>query len=305
MSATAAPAAAPAAPSTAPATDVAAPAVDAGAKPDAVPAGKPDAAPAAPESVNIGGRSFTVAQLEAAIAASANVAQAFKDLQTQRAEFEAKVAGMADRATARRLLKEYGHDEAKLAEDILVEHLENEQLSPAERELAEYRRKDAEAKASEKAAKEKAEQEAKDKQAQELEAQLAKAYEDTMVAALSEAGLPRTAETALDMLQIIRDGLDAGYEVTAAQAAQLLKVKYVDSQARLYESMSVEQLHKALPAKVIKALIDDHAAKLKAGVSRAPDAPANRVTGGKRPSAPSDASLDSLINKLTSAPRRR
>lgn len=233
---------------------------------DATPSTTP--APAAPATVKVGNREFSVAELEAAVAASATVDQAMRDITAKEKTFESKVARLKDPASRRALLKEYGVDAVKAAEDDLIEHLEDEKRTPQERRLAELEAKEKAREEADKTAKADAEAKAQKKQTTELQS----AYEATFLQAIEGAGLPRTPEIGIQLTQIVIDALDAGFDLSPAQAATILRGRVTEANRAVFEGMTVAQLKAALPAKAIEALIKDYTTGLRTATRAAPGA---------------------------------
>jgi len=248
---------------------------------------------AAPATFKIGGREYTQAELEAHLSTSSRADQILKEAAQAKAEVEQARAGLKDPGKRRAILKELGVDTVKEAEDILIEHLEQQQMTPEQRELAELKAEKAARLESEKASE--AEKAAKAQEAQV--AQLTAAYEQQFVEAIDSAGLPRTPDVGIQLTQIVMDAVDAGYEVSPAEAAVILKSRITEANRSVFEGMTVAQLRAALPEKAIKALIKEHTEGLKASVSKAPDGPAARRSVPKAKAA-SEESLEQMISRL-------
>lgn len=248
--------------STAAAPVVASPVVSVDSTPDTTQAAATTA------TVKVGNREFSVAELEAAVAASATVDQAMRDITAKEKTFEAKVARLKDPTARRALLKEYGVDAVKAAEDDLIEHLEDEKRTPQERRLAELEAKEKAREEADKTAKADAEAKAQEKQTAELQS----AYEATFLQAIEGAGLPRTPEIGVQLTQIVIDALDAGFDLSPAQAATILRGRVTEANRAVFEGMTVAQLKAALPAKAIEALIKDYTTGLRTATRSAPGA---------------------------------
>jgi hypothetical protein len=216
--------------------------------------------------------------LQAALHAASTTDQALKQIASQKAEFEAAVASIKDPAKLRALMKQHEVDEAKFAEDLLIEHLENQEKTPEQREMEELRKfkssKEKEAEDSKKAAEQ--------ARVAEQTKQIVDAYEAQFTTAIAEAGLPRTFQTAQQLLEIVQDGLAAGYDVSPKEAAVLLRGRVTESNKALFKGMSIEQAKQALPSELIDLIIKDYTAGLRAQVAKAPDAPQRKVKVEKK-----------------------
>lgn len=115
--------------------------------------------------------------------------------------------------------QQLGHEPRTLAEKYLAAQLEDELLDPRDRKIKEYERKLAETEA-----RERAEQETKENQVREaLKAKYAKDYSDQFVGALQESGLPPTKPMVAEMAKYIARSAKMGFEMTAQEAARLVK----------------------------------------------------------------------------------
>lgn len=239
-----------------------APAIGASSAPDAA------APPAAAPRVSVGGREYDAAEIEAALAARASVTDEFKTLAQQQADFASKVAAAKTPAQVRKLLADIGVDAAQFSEDTLIEAMENEKLTPEQRELKTLREEKAAAqKAKEDASKADAEAKAEAK-ANELRA----SYETQFMSALTDAGLPKTVESVQKLAGIVREALDAGFEVTPAEAATLYRARYHESVRADFKSMTPAQVRDIIGSDVWASLLKEHQAGLKAQTTKEPDA---------------------------------
>lgn len=239
----------------------------------------------APATYKVGGREYSQADIEAALSTSGRADQILREAAQMKAQHEAALAKVKDPASLRALMKQHGIDEAKLAEDMLIEHLERQSMTPEQIELAELRAERAER--AEQAKRAEAEQAARAQEAQVT--QIMAAYETQFIEAINASQLPRTAEVGIQLTQIVMDAVDAGYEVTPAEAAVILRARLTEANRSVFEGMTPAQLRAALPEKAYKALIAEHTSGLKAQVRTAPDGQRTApVRQQRQPSASGD-----------------
>lgn len=275
-------------------TAAAAPVVAAPTAVDATPAAAP-ASPAAPARVKVGDKEYDPAELEAAVQARSTIDQSLKEIASSRAELEAKLAAVKTPAQLRKLLKEMGADEAKFAEDVLIEAMEYEKLTPEQRELKELRDEKAAAqKAKEDAAKAEA-----DAKVERQTAELRASYEKQFMAAVIDSGLPKTAHTVAQLASIVEDGLEAGYEVTPAEAATIHRARWYESTRAQVESMQPAQVRELIGSAVWQALLKDHQAGLKKQTEAEPDArPAAHRQADRKRQTSTVKSMDDVLASL-------
>lgn len=140
------------------------------------------------------------------------------------------------------VLTKLGHDPRTLSEKKMVAVLQEEMMSPEEREFRDLR---AEKKAREEAdrvAKETAEKAEVDRAHGELKTKWAKDYTEQFTRALSETSLPATKYTVAEMAKYIADAAKIGYKLTAQDAAKLVREDLVERQKRLIGDTDGEML---------------------------------------------------------------
>lgn len=261
-------------------------------------------AQAAPETVTIKGKTYNAADLEAALATHSTVDQALKAVAQKEASIKERDAAFAsgDKTKIMEALRKAGVPKealAAMAEDVLLAEVQEAEMTPEQRELAQLK-----AEKAERAAAEKLREEAEKAKATEAQvAQFQAAMQEQFVSAMNEVGVPRTPETVIQMTQVMMDALDAGFQLDPKEAATLVRAKTFESTRPVFEGMSAAQLRDALGPKVVEALVKDYTASLQAQTSKAPDGPAvRRSATPKEPSKP--ASLSDLINSKISSSRR-
>jgi hypothetical protein len=126
----------------------------------------------------------------------------------------------------------------EIAEQFLLKQIEEESLSPQEREykekerkLSEYERKDKE--------RQEQEQQAKAKQ---LESHYTQTFEKTIISALESSSLPKNVFTVKRMAELMQKNLQHGLDLEPQQLAQLVKEDYLAEQRAVIGSASAEQL---------------------------------------------------------------
>lgn len=265
--------AAPAPETPAPEAPAAAPDTTAAAAP-----AKPAKAPAeAPKMVIIGGREYPEADLVAAIGRAGTVAQGLQQLASERKAFEEAQGQFKDPKKLRAYLKAQGVDPEQWAAETIAEAVQEEALTPEQRELAQLRAEKAERETAAKAAEEK---KAKDEHEAKVKGTI-KAYEDKYIAAMVDYGLPRTARTVEQLLDIVEAGIDAGLDVSQEAAAQILHAQLIESNRPLFKDMALPRLKEVLGDDVVKKIIEDHQSSLAAVAAKAPDAKAEKTTSGR------------------------
>lgn len=115
-----------------------------------------------------------------------------------------------------------GLDLRKFAEDFLVGELQNDMLTPEEKQLKEYQTKLADFEAREKEAKDREEAEAADA----VSKKYAEDYNNQIVTALEDSGLPKTEHTVQRMIKYMHDALKNGYELEAKDVTDLVRRDY-------------------------------------------------------------------------------
>lgn len=144
-------------------------------------------------------------------------------------------------------------NERELAEAILAEELENELLDPKDRQIKQLQRE----------LKEKSDTEAETKAAaeaksiSEAEAQYTAAYETSISAALTTAGLPITNMTVRSMTSYLQNALEAGYDMEPKQVVDLVRQDY---------QAQIKELFSASDANTITQLLGEDGLKKVRGI---------------------------------------
>lgn len=142
-------------------------------------------------------------------------------------------------------------DMRKVAEDYLIQQMEEESMTPEQKELKEARSKlqsiEDEKKEQERVRNEQA--------AQELKQRYTESYTKDITSALESSGLPRTEHTVKKMAYYMHQALQRGYDLSASDVAELVRQDYINEQKSLFGSLDGEML--------IKLLGDDVANKIR------------------------------------------
>lgn len=144
-----------------------------------------------------------------------------------------------------------GVDIKKFAEDIIYQSLQEEMLSPEQRELQEYKRKvqDYEAK------QQKEEQERIQNEQQKLHSQRTETYVTDIRDSLTTAGLPINDYTVAQVVSAMTNAIKAGFsEVTAKDVIEMVHANFVRDTKALYGTSSEETLMKLLGDDVAKKI---------------------------------------------------
>lgn len=142
--------------------------------------------------------------------------------------------------------KKLGHDPLKLTEGYLGKFLEDQQLDPRDKELRDTKKK---LQAIEDMERQKIEAVQKERNEQ-LKAKFAKDYSDQFVSALKDTGLPPTKPMVAEMAKYIGRSAKLGFQMTAAEAAQLVREDVQMAHQRLIGDTDGETLIKLLGEEV-------------------------------------------------------
>jgi hypothetical protein len=126
----------------------------------------------------------------------------------------------------------------ELAEQYLVEQMQEDMLDPKDKELREYKRR-----VEEIESRERQEQQRVDSERVEmLKSKYTESYSQQITEALSEGGLPRTPETVRKIAHYLHLGLQSGIELTAKDVIPYVKNDYIKAQKELFGSTSEDLL---------------------------------------------------------------
>lgn len=131
-----------------------------------------------------------------------------------------------------------GVDFRQLAEQYLVQQLEEEMLDPRDRELKKYKAMVEEQETLKKQELERQQAE----QAEQLRQRYTEDYTNQIVTALQTSGLPKTERTVKAMAQYMHLGLQHGVDLKAAEVVELVKQDYINAQKELFAALDGDTL---------------------------------------------------------------
>jgi hypothetical protein len=158
------------------------------------------------------------------------------------------------------ILQNLGVDTRKMAEDFLIQKMEEEALNEDQKRAlaAERRVKELEAKQVE---------EDKAKEKKEMAGEVAKLktqFEQEFISALDEEAIPNTPQTVARMARYMEDAQRyEGIEMTAKQAAGLVKQDIIEETRAIYGNISAEKIEEMLGSAVIKKVKQHDLSKIK------------------------------------------
>jgi hypothetical protein len=171
------------------------------------------------------------------------------------------------RKDPKQALKDLGPEARKAAEEFLWEQIQEEQLSPEQKQQRETERK---LKAYEE--KEKAhEEEKKQAETEKLHQQYIQEYDQKIVKSLDVSGLPKTSGTVKKMANYMMQALNAGVDLDPSEAVEMVRQDYLADIKELLGNIDENRL--------LSILGDDVATKLR-------KADLARVKGSKPQSSP-------------------
>jgi hypothetical protein len=235
-------------------------------KAKATPEKAPEAKPAAPKPDPIfefDGRKLTQAEIKRELEKARGADAKFREAAEHRKQVEDFMEAFQKDPLSILKDKRIPIDRKSLGEKLLLETLEEEMLSPAEREARELKSKLSEYESKEQAAKRQAE-EAQNEQKKEIKRQeisqlFSKAMEQTP---LSKD--PETAAMAMrDMAMMMRAAKERGIEVSAEELAKHAETKYQKAMYALANTLEGEDLIGFLGEDVIKKIRKADLARLK------------------------------------------
>lgn len=166
---------------------------------------------------------------------------------------------MKDKGKLFDALKKLGHDPRKLSEEFLASQLEEEMLDPREKELRQARQKLKEYEEQEQRKKEDADK----KLQEEMKRKFSEDYSKQFVEALKTSGLPPTKAMVAEMAKYIKRAADLKFELTAVEAAKLVKEDVERSYTNLYGEADAETLIRLLGENGLKKIREFDTKRLK------------------------------------------
>jgi len=166
----------------------------------------------------------------------------FQEGKQQLKQAEEFIAMMRDPDKFFEVAQKLGHDPRMLAEQRLIRDLEEEMMDPRDKEL-----RDTKARLKQIDDMERMQKEAVENQRNEaLKAKYSKDYSDQFVQALEATNLPPTKAMVAEMAKYIGRSAQIGFEMTASEAAMLVKEDILMAHQRLIGDADGEVLIKLL-----------------------------------------------------------
>jgi len=166
---------------------------------------------------------------------------------------------LKDKGQLFNVIKELGHDPRQLTEEYLVKQLEEEMLDPKDRAIRERDQRIKDFEEKEKRELEKISQQ----RHEELKQKFAQQYNQEFVQALQAEKLPPTKVTVAEMARYISRASKVGFEMSATEAAQLVRQDIVDRQKRIIADADPETLINLFGKEVVDKIRQHDLAKLK------------------------------------------
>lgn len=185
-----------------------------------------------------------------------------KELQegkTLRKQAEEFISMMKDPNAFYEAAKKLGHDPRKIAEQYLAAQLEDELLDPREKDLRQTKAELKRYKELEEAQK----KEVETRRDAELKAKFAEDYTKQFTEALQESKLPPTKAMVAEMAKYIHRAAKMNFQMTAKEAAQLVREDVEKAHRNLYGEADAETLVKLLGEAGVQKLRGYDVAKLK------------------------------------------
>lgn len=157
-----------------------------------------------------------------------------------------------------------GLDLQAFANAILQEQLEEQLLSPEEKELRDTKRKLAEFEAAQRQAEEARQQEELDKYTQMYEQQ----YTEKIIGALETSGLPKTEYTVKKIAEKMLIAAEHGFDVEPADVIEFVKNDYMNDIKALFGSANEDILLSMLGDDVAKKVVRGHLKKVQPKVKQ-------------------------------------
>lgn len=152
-----------------------------------------------------------------------------------------------------------GIDLKNFAEEYLMGELQQEMMSPEEKQLKEYQAKLSKYEEAERTQKEQAEA----KQKEEVQTKYAEAYNKQIIDALETSGLPKTEYTVQRMVHYMHKALKNGYELGAGDVTDLVRRDYMEDSKALFSGLDADALESILGTDIAKKLRKADLNKLK------------------------------------------
>jgi len=152
-----------------------------------------------------------------------------------------------------------GLDLKKFAEEYLMTEMQQEMLTPEQRELNDYKSKLAKYEETEKTRK----QEEETKAQEAVRQKYSDDYNKQITDALEVSGLPKTEHTVQRMIHYMHNALKNGYELSANDVTDLVRKDYISDTKALYSNLDGDALISILGDDIGKKLRKSDLNKLK------------------------------------------
>lgn len=152
-----------------------------------------------------------------------------------------------------------GLDIRSLAEEILVENLQEEMMDPRDRELKKYKQMMEQIELEKQQAKEAEE----NKRLESLREKYSQDFSQQIVTALAQGGLPKTEHTVKRMAYYMHQAISNGYELKPQDVVGLVKQDYINEQKTLFGAMDEDTLAQILEEQTFEKLRKYDAKRLK------------------------------------------
>lgn len=182
-----------------------------------------------------------------------------QDGQAARKQAEQFISMMRDKGQLMEVIKKLGHDPRKLAEEYLIQQLEEEKMDPREKEF-----RDAKAKLRQYEEDQKRQlEEVQQRRLNQLKEQYKADFNKQFVEALQATQVPQTRGTVAEMAKYISQAAKIGYKMTPKEAAQLVKEDIQKAQMNLIGESDGETLVRLLGEDVANKIRGYDVSKLK------------------------------------------
>lgn len=148
------------------------------------------------------------------------------------------------------VLKRLGPKGYELAEQLLLEKMQSEMMSPQEREYQEMKSRLSKYEATEKSQKEEMERQNQES----IEAKHAQTYQQTIISALDKSGLPKTPEMAKRMAFLLHKNLELGLDLDANDLADEARKEALGYVSSLTKDADAEKLLNLLGPEIAKKI---------------------------------------------------
>ncbi len=218
----------------------------------------------------------------------------YQEGQTAVKQAQALVDAMRDPDKFFEIAKRLGHDTRKISEKYLASQLEDDMLTPEQRELRELKAyKQRREQDEEDAKNEKEEQELS-----ELEAQYVEHYNNEFVSALKESRIPATKSSVAAMARYIQAAAGQKYEMSAKEAAQLVAQDLRKIAKSTFSEADADALAEILGSDVVNKLRHAAVKKIKDPTQFLKGKPQNTTPGKPRKPHEIKAQRPSTLEQL-------